>query len=135
MTKPSDDAPSERVVEQRVRNRVIEYLELAASFEEQVKYEQRASIAYVPSEVINQWQDWVWDVHKPLSVYSEAEAAAMVTYEAVMEEANRATGDGWPSVREVQALPEWQAMRDAAQQALAVFMRRGFMPEDRQVKD
>jgi hypothetical protein len=135
VSRPSDDSPSARVIEQRVRNRVIEYLELAASFEEQVKYEERASIAYVPAEVINQWEDWVWDVHKPLSVYSEAEARAMVMYEAALDRANRATGDGWPSVREVQRLPEWQAMREAAEQALAVFMQRGFLPEDREVKD
>jgi hypothetical protein len=135
MTTPGDEAPTPRLVEQRVRNRVIEYLELASSFEEQVKYEARASIAYVPAEVINQWDDWVWDVHKPLSVYSEAEAAAMVAYKAVLDQANRATGNGSPSVREVQALPEWQAMRDAAQQALATFMRRGSLPEDREVAD
>jgi len=59
----------------------------------------------------------------------------MVAYAPVLERANRATGDGWPSVREVQALPEWQAMREAAEAALTVFMRRGFMSEDREVSD
>ena len=53
------DKPSPRVVEQRVRNRVIEYLELAASFQEQQEYERNAPIAHIPYEVINQWEDWV----------------------------------------------------------------------------
>jgi len=51
------DGPSERVVEQRVRNRVIEYLELTSSLAAQADYEKSVPIAYVPYEVINQWED------------------------------------------------------------------------------
>lgn len=135
MTARSEDAPSPRVVEQRVRNRVIEYLELASSSEEQIKYQERASIAYIPLEVINQWDDWVGDANEPLGVYSPAEVEAMVAYQAVLERANEAIGDGWPSMREVQASPVWQAMRESAEAALTVFMQRGFLPEDTAVRD
>lgn len=51
---------SDRLIEQRVRNRIAEYLELAASFEDQRRDEQDVPIAYVPYEVINQWGDQVW---------------------------------------------------------------------------
>lgn len=113
----------------------MEYLELAASFEEQLEYERRATIAYVPSELINQWDDWVPDVRRPWSVYSQEEAAAMIAFEEVLDRANRATGEGWPSVTEVQTLPAWSALRDAAAAALAVFGRRGRLPEDHEVAD
>jgi hypothetical protein len=68
---------SERLIEQRVRNRIIEYLELAASFEEQRRYEQDVPIAYVPYEVINQWGDQVW-IHPSqnphnLDIYDEGQ--------------------------------------------------------------
>lgn len=36
-----EPAPSRRVVEQRVRNRIIEYLDLAASYEEQAEYKKK----------------------------------------------------------------------------------------------
>jgi hypothetical protein len=49
--------PGERVAEQRVRNRIIEYLELAASLAAQADYDSAVPIAHVPYEVINQWED------------------------------------------------------------------------------
>ena len=54
----SHGAPSERLVAQRIRNRIIEYLELAASYAAQEEY-QRVAPINVPSEVMNQWEDWV----------------------------------------------------------------------------
>ena len=54
----AEDKPSLRVVEQRVGNRVIEYLELASSFAVQQEYERHVPLAHVPYEVINQWEDW-----------------------------------------------------------------------------
>lgn len=56
-SRPASSEPTRRLVEQRVRNRIIEYLELAASFKEQLAYERNAPIANVAHEVINQWED------------------------------------------------------------------------------
>jgi hypothetical protein len=53
------DKPSRRVVEQRVRNRIIAYLEVASSLEAQQEYERDVPMAHVPYEVINQWDDRV----------------------------------------------------------------------------
>ncbi len=47
------------IVAHRVRNRVIEYLELAASPGEQRRYEAAVPLVHVPNELINQWEDWV----------------------------------------------------------------------------
>ncbi len=39
-------------LEQRVRNRVTDYLELVSAYEEQGRHEDAASVARVPKEVI-----------------------------------------------------------------------------------
>jgi hypothetical protein len=131
--------PSRRVVEQRVRNRVIEYLELAASFEEQREYERNVPIAYVPYEVINQWEDWVYkdprDDTNVLDVYDKAEVEAMGHFHAVWDDVASAVPNNYPPLSEVQALSEWGQLRDAAASALSVFMRRGEMSEDHEVEN
>jgi hypothetical protein len=133
----SEDRPSERVVEQRIRNRVIEYFEVAASFDAQQKYARDVPIAHVPYEVINQWEDWVWkdprsDPDLP-TVYAADEVEALRQYQSVWDVACRAVSDDFPSLDQVQALPEWEQLRQAAESALGVFARRGRMPEDHEL--
>jgi hypothetical protein len=129
---------SPRIVEQRVRNRVIETLELAGSFEEQDDYARTVPIAYVPYEVINQWEDWVHtDPHIDASistVYSPQEVDAMRRFHVVWQMASDALPDDYPSLNRVHAMPEWSALRDEARAASAIFHVRGPMPEDREVE-
>lgn len=132
----STEQPSARVIEQRCRNRVIEYLQLAASFDEQLEYEVAAPIAHIPYEVINQWEDWVpvdprCDEHIA-SVYDADEVEAMCQVQVAWQVACDAVPDDYPTLAEVQALREWEQLRDSAMSALSVFMRRGVMPEDRE---
>lgn len=49
----------EHIAIQRIRNRVIEYLELASSFDNQSAYQAAVPYIHVPNEIINQWEDWV----------------------------------------------------------------------------
>ena len=140
MTQPPvEDVPSRRVVEQRVRNRVIEYLELAGSFEEQQEYERNVPIAHIPYEVIEQWRDSVRkdprEDPNPLDVYDEAEVEAMGQFHAAWEDAVSAVPNSYPSLSQVQMLPEWARLRDAALSALSVFMKRGPMSEDHEVEN
>ena len=99
------------LVEQRIRNRIIEYLELASSFEAQQQLE-RGSIAHVPHEVINLWEYWhpvdqsVWP-GRLAHPYSENEIAAMQRFDL-----------------------EWDRLREAAASVLSVFSVRGRFPED-----
>jgi hypothetical protein len=128
---------SERLIEQRVRNRIIEYLKLAASFEEQQQYERHVPIAYVPYEVINQWGDQVWkhpreNPHNN-DVYDEAEVDALSRYQEVLDATSRAVPDDYPVLSEVQAMPEWASLRESAEQTLEVLMRRGKFSEDREI--
>lgn len=131
------DRPSARVVEQRIRNRVMECLELAASFDEQRRYERAVPIAHVPYEVIEQWADNFPREPRPdtdlLSVYSTDEVAAIREVDAACDAAADALPDNYPSLDLAQALPEWATLRRVAEAALGVFVRRGRMPEDREV--
>lgn len=126
---------SKRIVEQRVRNRVMEYLELAGSFDDQERYDEHP-IVNVSNEVISQWEDWVrTDPNgQPdfLAVYSPQEVAAMRQFHLVWQKAADALPNDYPELSEAQALPEWSALRDEAQAALAVFEVRGSMPEYRE---
>lgn len=134
LTLNSRDTPSRRVVDQRVRNRIIEYLELASSFEAQLEYQQNAPIAFVPSEVINQWQDWVHtdpgtvDNHPDL--YSTVEIAAMTQFHASWEATADSIPNPLPPINQVHLLPEWNDLRRAADSALAVFLVRGPMSNE-----
>lgn len=130
----AEDQPSRRVVEQRVRNRIIEYLQLASSFEEQRKYERNApAFVDIPGEVIEQWADWgaVDPQRGPISdVFTAEEVAAMKEYDRVWDDV--ADRLDWPvgGIAAAQQLPEWDELRRAATAALVPFERRGRMPED-----
>ena len=137
MTIGHGDA-SDRAIEQRVRNRIIEYLELASSFEAQRRYEKDAPIAHIPYEVINQWDDQMW---KPPSenphnfdIYDAAEVEALCRFQDVLEVVTAAVPDDYPTLRDVQAMPEWTLLRNTAQQSLGVLMRRGKFPEDHEIE-
>ena len=130
----TEDSPSRLLVEQRIRNRIIEYFELASSFEAQQQLE-RGSIAHVPHEVINIWEDWnpvdqsVWP-GRLAHPYSEDEIAAMQRFNQEWEWVCSNTPDPMPSLAETQALPAWRRLREAAAAALAVFSVRGRFSED-----
>ncbi len=134
LTLKSRDTPSRHVVEQRVRNRIVEYLELASSFEAQLEYQRNAPIAYVPSELINQWEDWVHTDPRTVDwypdVYSSDEIAAMKRFHAAWEATADSIPNPLPPIEQVQLLPEWNNLRRAAEQALSVFLIRGTMSND-----
>jgi hypothetical protein len=128
-----DDAtPSPRLVDQRVRNRIIEYLELASSFEVQLEYQAVAPVS-VSNEVINQWEDWVradpamieWS-----DVYVADEVAALAAFHEVWNAVADVTPNPLGPIADVQTDPAWHRLRQAALTALAVFERRGSLSEE-----
>lgn len=128
---------SERIVQQRIRNRVIEYLELAASFEEQRRYERNVPIAHVPYEVINQWED-NFPQGPPAEfqrgdAFTPEEVRAITEFHQVWEAVAKALPDDFPTLDAVQAMVAWETLREVAASTYAVLMQRGKMPEDREV--
>lgn len=132
VSKP--DRSSERIIEQRVRNRLIEYFELASSYAAQEEYAEAAPpYVHVPYEVIEQWEDWVPHLDLVLTdsqVYTPEEKETLSRFQSVWETAAEAITDDYPSLDAVQATPEWEAMRCEAESALALLAKRGRLPED-----
>jgi len=127
------DRPSKQVVMQRGRNRIIEGLETASSFDAQREYQRRVPI-HVPHEIINGWGDQVVAPinadRYPHPVFTQAERDAMAEYDRVLNEVSGATPGRLPPLEETLRLPQWHRLRDAAERALTVFLVRGRLPED-----
>ena len=124
------------VLMQRVRNRIIEVLELTSSFEEQLAYEKAVQIAYVPDEVIEQWGDWVnahtlKDFTHP--VFSVDEATAINLFNDMSNEIIKDIPKPTPDLATLQRSEPWLHLRQAAMACLDVMNRRGRFPEDVQL--
>jgi hypothetical protein len=131
---PMREVVSQRVVEQRIRNRVMEVLEKASSFREQMLYQQAVQWVHIPYEIVNQWEDWVHVDPRidpnPLPIYTADEVDALGEFHGSWEAAVEALPADYPTIVQVQQIPEWGAMRDAAIVCLEVFARRGRMSEE-----
>jgi hypothetical protein len=127
------ESPTPRVVEQRIRNRIIEILELASSFERQHKY-QSAQVCHVPNELLNQWWDWV-DLSRGEPgppVYSAEEVAAIRRYDGVLNAVADSTPPWLPDLEQLVSTASWRRLRDEAAAALVVFLVRGRFSEDQE---
>lgn len=135
MSRDTEGEPTERVVQQRVRNRIIEYLELASSFESQREYQEVAPV-HVPHEVVNQWEDWVRSPDDPLGepVFSSAERAAVRAFHRVWQSVADSTPRRLPDLEVLFGSPEWQLLRQAAADALAIFAVRGPLSEEDEIE-
>jgi len=120
-----------RVVLQRIRNRMIEYLELASSFDDQRDYQSRAPV-HVPNEIINRWEDYVNDPCDPAfttPTFSDAERVAIAKFHDTWDDVADATPEPLPDLDTLFGTREWKRLRDAAFESLQVFLRRGKLSE------
>lgn len=134
MSQEREAAPTQQVVLQRVRNRIIEYLELAGSFAHQREYQSRAPVN-VANEVINQWEDWVRGPRDPAfvaPVFSTSEQDAVAQFHHIWNVVADDTPNPLPELEALFDTAEWQRLRDAAVVALRVFLIRGKLPEDQE---
>jgi len=123
----------DKVLKLRVRNNIMDYLELACSASAQRDYERRVPIAHVPNEMIAQWEDCVPD--QDFEWYSEPEfsadeQAAIERFTQVWESVADETPDPMPdTVESLFGTRVWQRLMDAARDALNVFLVRGRISE------
>jgi hypothetical protein len=126
----SSELASEQVVNQRIRSRIAEYLEML------VAYESDPSL-WSLNETINQWEDWVRSPASedqfPAPTYTQSECTHLIA----VDRAWLAFADVTPqslmdSVAEMKR-PEWGALVQSAREALDVFMQRGRLPEDHEM--
>jgi hypothetical protein len=125
--------PTAQLVLQRIRNRIIETLETFASFDEQRTYAQRVPICYVPYELINRWEDFVDSAqpsHFAEPVFSLEERGAIEQFHCQWRAAADLLPNDHPPLEDVLNARYWMRLRDAARQALAVFLVRGRLSEE-----
>ncbi len=128
--------PSLQIIQQRTRNRIIDYLECASSFEEQREYAAAVPIAHVPSEMICGWSDWVRDENIESygpPVFEENETLAIRRFHATWETVTRGLPRERLPLEEIQQLEQWAMLRAAAEEALSVFLPRGRLSEDDEI--
>ena len=130
---------SRQVFHQRIRNRYIEFFELASSEAELLDYQAKVPVN-VFAELINQWEDYsprpgqmpmrTW---YPLTVYSEEEVVELLRFHAVWDAVSRSTPRHIDRIEDFFVLPEWQLLKSAALSAQATFSKRGMLSENEEV--
>jgi hypothetical protein len=121
---PNGRPLSEEECHEGVRKSIIKYLEIAASYEAQAKYQESVPIADVPSEMLNQWSDFVSaDTidQFPDSVYSSTEKAAMRVFQSTWEEVTLETPQVLPPLVELFGTASWEKLRGGAEECLSAF--------------
>jgi len=124
---------SDRVVRQRIRNRIIEDLELQASFELQRDYEAKVPVISA-WEVIEGWHDWIYAdprLEAPHAVLTLDEVAALgPVHDCIEAAAIELRQFAYPTMAQAQGLPTWTSLQGQSAIALAVLSQRGRMSED-----
>ena len=116
-----------------IRKGVTEYLQVASSFEAQRQYDREVpDFVDVPAEMIEMWADCFPDDPRQrefTAAFTSDEVQAVrefhatrLTVTGAIRKRQRATQDGrHGTLVEVQALPEWDELRVAAETALRHF--------------
>jgi len=124
------DATSQLLVEQRIRNRIYEYLEGV------VEYSRHPGAGDF-NELINEWETWVDSPFLPRDFPPPAFSADEVTVLAITHEAWLAFADSTPQnikdERATLSMPEWKAFVNACSAAIDVFQVRGRLREDAEI--
>jgi hypothetical protein len=126
---------SEKLVLHRVRNRIMEYLETASSFEAQRLYQMKVAVS-VPNEMVNQWEDWVPDPSDDAfksPVFSKEEREALLSFHQTWVGVAESLPSSLPPLDETLRLPQWHRFRVSAEAALRVLAKRGRLPEEEEI--
>jgi hypothetical protein len=131
MMSPDDNGVSAQLVLQRVRNRILECLELACSRDAQLAYQAPAPVS-VANELFNQWNDWFPGDPSSLvdPVFTADERAALTRFHAALNKAADLVPHTVPDLAIFQTLPAWSIIQRAATEALCAFAHRGRLRED-----
>jgi hypothetical protein len=129
-----NDQDFAQVLLQRVRNHLIEYLEVAASFEAQRAFQEQSPELDVPNEIIQQWSDWIspdWEKELVTPVFSEHELIAIRQFQTIWQAITQDLVQPLPTLLILQHSPLWEKLRTCAEQTLSIFMTRGRFSEEK----
>jgi len=119
---------SDLLLNQRIRNRIIEVLEITTSYEEQEKHGG--------DEVINMWEDWVDDERigdyvEP--VFTKKEQERLAEFHKAWNYVSNHTPQFLPDISELKKNNDWTNLMASASDALAVFRQRGKLSEESEI--
>ena len=121
-----EDAVSDQIIAQRVRNRIIEWLEWACDFE--------SSPSPGIVALVNFGFDFLQDDFKPADylppTYTEEETQILSKVHQALCWFCEATPANLDDHTPFQELPAWQLLLLFTREALAIFNKRGRLPED-----
>ena len=122
------DDISEILLNQRIRNRIIEVLQIYASLDNQK--------IFGSSEVVNLWDDWV-DVERLKNytepVFSSHEQRGISEFHKNWMQICDNTPDEMPNIDELMINQEWLQLVNSAKEALTILMIRGVLSEDKEI--
>ena len=114
---------SQQLLYQRLRNRVIELLEMHSSFEDMA--------ALGAFEMINTVDDWLpLEYSEVPKVFSEKEKEAVSQFIEFAEVAAEATNSDTWDVEYFQGTEEWVRLSEFSKHALVIFEKRGRFSEE-----
>jgi hypothetical protein len=116
--------PSPLVIEQRIRNRLMEWLEMVVSY-------QADPPPFDLNEVLNQWEDWSAPCTSyPAPTYTSGEAEKLLLVAYAWQKFCDATPDAIADEGEAFGTAEWSALVLACQGALAALQLRGRLSDE-----
>jgi hypothetical protein len=125
---PRSSVPEQPLGLRRVRNRIIDYLELASSFAAQRQLQAAAPGMSAADEILNQWEDWItpdWKQHFTEPVFSADERNGIAQFARTWREIADGAPRPLPPLETLCATPNWQSLQRAAAALLALFLLRG----------
>jgi hypothetical protein len=128
MTKLIEN-PSETLINQRIRNRIIEALEIYLSIE----FQERFGL----DEVINIWEDWVDNERMPEytePVFTKQEQFAITNFHKQWEKVCKNTPQIMPSVKAMIEDKNWIQLINIAEETLKILLLRGRLSEEVEIK-
>jgi hypothetical protein len=121
---------SDILLKQRIRNRIIEVIEIIASYE--------AWEEFGGDEVINMWDDWVDDNrigHYIEPVFTKQEQECMAELQNRVNQVVDHAPQFLPSISELKGNAYWSSLVLSASKALAIFNQRGRMSEEIEITE
>ena len=125
----------QKIVSQRIRNRNIEYFELASDENELIEYQKKVPYINVLTEFINQWEDFFcidgvskgWYVNP---TYTDEEVATLISFHKVWDRIFSELPESIDNIQDYLSSKWWPPIKESASRSLAIFLKRGKLSED-----
>ena len=131
-----EEKVSDIVIDQRVRNGLIQYFELASSEELLLKYQRDVPIAQVLVELVEQFEDWfklehIKDGWYKEPTYTKEEIASILRFSEIWEMLLDLP-EYVDSIGNFLSSKYWPPFQKEAKQTLEVLMKRGYLSDEKE---